>query len=198
MPKRTPAIPDDILRREVGHLSDDVLLLPAQLILLTGLTVGQLKERQRRKPPQPPLPEAREKRKQAVWYSLGAVRRFRVERAEQAAFKAEVDAIMAKKRGTPGFSAWLATSTPDPWPIALLGRGRRPVDAWSTIRGEVQMARSDRIEWLTQDEYLDAMAAWVEATRVALEREAGAKLAASRLLELNARGTRRGDPIGRG
>ena len=52
MPKRVPAIPDDILRCEVGHLADDVLLLPVQVTLLTGLSVGQLKERLRTRPPQ--------------------------------------------------------------------------------------------------------------------------------------------------
>jgi hypothetical protein len=51
MPKRVPAISDDLILREVGHLADEVLLLPAQVQLLTGLSIGQLKERMRTRPP---------------------------------------------------------------------------------------------------------------------------------------------------
>jgi len=158
MPARIPAVSDEVLRREVGMLADDVLLLPSQLILLVGLSVDQLKERQRRKPPQPPHPEPREKPKQSVWYSLGEVRRFRAARAEKAAFDVEVNAEMARRGMNPGFAAWLNTANgqSEPWPCAIVGPYRKPVDAWATIRGEVAMGRGDRIRWLSLDEYLDA------------------------------------------
>lgn len=77
MPRRKHAIDDETLRREVGDLADEVLLLPQQVTLLTGLSVGQLKERQRTRPPKHPHPEPREKERKALWYSLGAVRRYR-------------------------------------------------------------------------------------------------------------------------
>jgi len=170
MPARVPAVSDEVLRREVGMLADDVLLLPSQLIMLVGLSIDQLKERQRRKPPQPPHPEPREKPKQAVWYSLGEVRRFRAARAEKAAFDGEVNAEMARRGMNPGFAAWLNTAhvQSDPWPCAIVGPHGKPVDAWATIRGEVAMGRGDPIRWLSLDEYLDArqMAAMAEARAV--------------------------------
>jgi hypothetical protein len=45
VPKRIPAITDEILRREAGSLSNEVLVLPEQMIILTGLSVANLKER---------------------------------------------------------------------------------------------------------------------------------------------------------
>jgi hypothetical protein len=165
--------------------------------MLTGLSVWQLKDRGRTRPPKPPHPEPKEKPTDLPWYSLGEVRAFRKWRLEQA----EITAVIAERKerqGPYGFSGWLAHVTPDPWPIALLGSLHRPVDAWSTIRGDVAMGRSDRIEWMTQDAYLDAMGAWVEAARVALEREAHEKLAGNRLKELEARVTEPGKPRGRG
>ena len=146
MPKRVPAITDDLLIREVGHLADEVLLLPRQVQVLTGLSVSQLKERLRRRPPQPPLPEPREGPRDALWYSLGEIRRYRGARAEQA----QVNAELVKR----GFSAWIAGHPTDPWPFALVGPHKRPVDIWATIRGEVPMARGDGLAWLTLDGYL--------------------------------------------
>jgi hypothetical protein len=153
MPRRKPAIDDETLRREVGDLADEVLLLPQQVTLLTGLSVGQLKERQRTRPPKPPHPEPREKERKALWYSLGAVRRYREWVKEQA----EVNAVIAK-REPGGFAAWLnsADFQSEPWPFAMVGPFKRPVDAWATIRGEVNMGRIDVIRWLDLDQYLDA------------------------------------------
>ena len=149
MPKRVPAIDDLTLRREAGQLSDDVRLLPSQVTLLTGLSVGQLKERRRVKPPQEPFPEPREKKRKAVWYSLGAVRAYRVWLAEAA----ELDAELTKH----GFANWLNTADlqSDPWPCAIVGPYKRPVDFWATVRGEVAMDRKDACMWLSLGEYLD-------------------------------------------
>ncbi|MHB1057989.1 MAG: hypothetical protein ACYC0F_08920 [Rhodanobacter sp.] len=153
MPRRKPAIDDETLRREAGDLADEVLLLPQQVILLTGLSVGQLKERQRTRPPKPPHPEPREKERKALWYSLGAVRRYREWVKEQA----EGNAVIAKRQPG-GFAGWLnsADLQSEPWPCAIVGPYKRPVDAWATIRGEVSMGRADRIAWLSLPEYLDA------------------------------------------
>jgi hypothetical protein len=153
MPRRKPAIDDETLRREVGDLADEVLLLPQQVTLLTGLSVGQLKERQRTRPPKPPHPEPREKERKALWYSLGAVRGYREWVKEQA----EVNAVIAKRQPG-GFAGWLnsADLQSEPWPCAIVGPYKRPVDAWATIRGEVSMGRADRIAWLSLPEYLDA------------------------------------------
>jgi hypothetical protein len=74
VPKRIPATTDEVLRREAGALPDEVLVLPEQMIILTGLTVANLKERMRTRPPKPPHPEPRDKPGQALWFSLGEVR----------------------------------------------------------------------------------------------------------------------------
>lgn len=193
MPKRKPAIDDDTLRREVGHLADEVLLLPQQVSLLTGLSVGMLKERLRTQPPKPPHPEPREATRKALWYSLGSVRRYREWVSEQA----EANAAIAKKRQgqrLPGFSAWLAAASTEAWPVALVGPSKRPVDAWSTIRGEVEMARSDRIQWMTREEYLAAMGDWVDAARLALDREISERRSGKREQQLRARGDTFGKP----
>ena len=66
MPKCVAVVSDDFILREVGHLADEVLLLPAQVQLLTGLSIGQLKERMRMSPPKPPHAEPRERKRAAV------------------------------------------------------------------------------------------------------------------------------------
>lgn len=177
MPRRKPAIDDETLRREVGGLADEVLLLPQQVILLTGLSVGQLKERQRTRPPKPPHPEPREKERKALWYSLGAVRRYREWVKEQA----EVNAVIAKRQPG-GFAGWLNSADPpsQPWPFAIIGPFKLPVDVWATIRGEVAMGRADPIRWLTLVEYLDARLVSVQAHLRAKDQEAAVAMAKDR------------------
>lgn len=169
MPRRKPAIDDETLRREVGDLADEVLLLPQQVTLLTGLSVGQLKERQRTRPPKPPHPEPREKERKALWYSLGAIRGYREWVKEQA----EVNAVIAKRQPG-GFAGWLnsADLQSEPWPCAIIGPYKRPVDAWATIRGEVSMGRSAVIRWLDLDQYLAARKSAAVAEARAADRAA--------------------------
>ena len=144
--------------REVGHLDDSVLLLPQQVFILTGLSLGMLKERMRTRPPQPPHPMPREKAHTAIWYSLGEIRRFLRERAENAenAENAEIDRTIAMKHRS--FSMWVNTAAPDElWPITLIGPHRRPVDFFAALRGEVPTTRSDRSKWMTLSEYITAL-----------------------------------------
>jgi hypothetical protein len=81
------------------------------------------------------------------------VRRYREWVKEQA----EVNAVIAKRQPG-GFAGWLNSADLqwEPWPCAIVGPYKRPVDAWATIRGEVSMGRNDRIAWLSLSEYLDA------------------------------------------
>jgi hypothetical protein len=69
-----------------------------------------------------------------------------------------MNAELAKLGFHSGFAMWINTGTvqSDPWPFALVGPHKRPVDAWATICGEVVMGRGDPISWLTLPEYLDA------------------------------------------
>jgi hypothetical protein len=152
MPKRIAAIPTDFLLREVASLDDSVLLLPEQVMIFTGLTRGMLKERTRTRPPQPPFPMPREKAHTSIWYSLGEIRRFLRERAENA----ELDRAIAMKHRS--FSMWINTAAPnEPWPITLVGPHRKPVDFFAALRGEVPTTRSDRSKWMTLSEYMAAM-----------------------------------------
>lgn len=57
--KRIPAASTDVLLREVASLDDNVLLLPQQVVIFTGLTRGVLKEWMRTRPPQAPFPMPR-------------------------------------------------------------------------------------------------------------------------------------------
>ena len=179
MPRRKPAIDDETLRREAGGLADEVLLLPQQVALLTGLSVGQLKERQRTRPPKPPHPEPRETERKALWYSLGAVRRYREWVKEQV----EVNVVIAKRQPG-GFAAWLNSAglQSEPWPCAIIGPYKRPVDAWATIRGEGGMGRADRIAWLSLLAYLDLRTQSAMAETAANDRAERVAISSRRLL----------------
>lgn len=167
MPKRIHAIPDHLLQTMTGDLSDDVLLLPAQVMLLTGLSIGALKERMRTRPPKPPHPEPREKPRAAVWYSLGSVRRYRVWLAEQAAINAHLEATRFAS-----FAAFLHEArAADVWPFALVGPHQRPVDFGMTLRGDVAMTRADTCAWLTLADYLDARSQAAQAEQAATREE---------------------------
>jgi hypothetical protein len=94
----------------------------------------------------------RERAHTAIWYSLGEIRRFLRERAENA----EIDRTIAMKHRS--FSTWVSTGTPDElWPITLVGPPRKPVDFFAALRGEVPTARSDRSKWMTLSEYITAL-----------------------------------------
>lgn len=173
MPKRLPAITDEVLRREAHMLTDDAMLLPTQVIILTGLSDGQLKERRRLTPPKPPLPEPREGGHAGVWYSMGAIRAYLAERKEEAEINAELnkrDRVERELR----FSAWLGTpNIATLWPFAVVGPHKRPVDIWATIRGEVAMGRADPIRWLSISEYLEARLKAAVAEQRAEDRAVG-------------------------
>jgi hypothetical protein len=90
------------------------------------------------------------------------------------------------------FADFLTSTDPDDeWLFALRGITQRPVDFLGMVeRGEERQA-DEGLVWLTMD-------GRVEMMRVALEREAHAKLAATRLQALEARATTAGKPEGRG
>jgi len=83
-----------------------------------------------------------------------------------------------------------STNTDDEWLFSLRGVVQRPVDFLGMMAQGVERQANEDLVWLTLER-------WVEQMRVALEREAGAKVAAARLLELNARVTTPGKPKGR-
>lgn len=147
MPARRPAISDEVLRREAATLSDDVMLLPEQVVVVTGLSRDQLRERARTRPPKPPLREPREKAGGAVWYSMGECRRYREMLREQVASAGAAATLREWKR-----------KEGSRWPVALLGEHRRPVNFWMTLRGKANMARTDVVRWMTWAEFGEAKA----------------------------------------
>ncbi len=170
MPKRVPAITDETLRREAGALADEVLVLPEQMIILTGLSVASLKERMRTRPPKPPLPEPRDKPGQAVWYSMGEVRRYRQWATEEQRLNI---ATGLRRGGFASFADWVNRGRSDDlWPIALIGPHQRPVDFWATLRGDVRTGRADVCEWLTLSEFLDRRAQTINAEDEKRDRKA--------------------------
>lgn len=179
MPKRRPAIPDDVLLRELDTLSDSVRLLPTQVIIVTGLSVSQLKENQRRAPPRPPHPEPREKGHPGLWFTLGALRAYLATVQEQAAIDAELGRRPFERKLR--FSAWLGThGIRTQWPCALVGPHKRPVDLFATIRGEIPMERTDKATWLTREAFLAALVAADKAETAAKERARIVKLTKKR------------------
>jgi hypothetical protein len=113
-----------------------------------------------------------------VWYSLGEVRRFREWRLHEAAVNAEMD--RRKRLASSGFASWLNAADAEPWPFALVGPHRRPVDVWATIRGEVVMARTDHVAWLSVEDYLRARLAAARAEQGERDDEAAVAKAGER------------------
>lgn len=92
--------------------------------------------------------------------------------------------VQPGRASLPPVAAWLnavdAAVDAEPWPFALAGTHRRPVDVWATIRGEVTMARTDRIEWLSVEDYLEARLAAARAEQDGCYREAAMAKATER------------------
>lgn len=176
---RLPAIPDEVLRRELHMLSDDIRLLPTQVIMVAGLSVQQLKDKRGFDPPKPPRPLPREKGHSGLWYSLGELRAYLASVKEQAEIDAELGRRPFERKLR--FSAWLGSPHIDTrWPFALVGPHKRPVDLWATIRGDVPMSRNDKTAWLTRPAFLAALAAAEKAEGAAQERSRAVKHATKR------------------
>lgn len=158
MPKRRPAISDDVLMRELDTLPDGTLVMPSQVKMVTGLSERDLLYRRRTDPPTPPFPEPRDLGKSIYWYSLGTLRAYRASLKEGAEIKAELQRQGYENQRR--FSAWLSTpSIKTRWPCAIVGPHKRPVDIFATIRGEFPMTHADKTTWLTRKAFLDALAA---------------------------------------
>jgi hypothetical protein len=101
------------------------------MIIVTGFSVYQLKDRMRTRPPKPTLPEPSEKPGQSGWYSMGAVRRYR----QWAAEEQRIHQATGRRRGDfSTFAVWLnRRRIGDQWPMTLVGKRQRPVDFWATF-----------------------------------------------------------------
>jgi hypothetical protein len=73
VPKRIPAVSNEMILLYGTGLDDQVPLLTSQVILLTGLSQDHLRDRKRMRPPLPPFPSQR-KPGASLWYSMGSIR----------------------------------------------------------------------------------------------------------------------------
>ena len=155
VPKRLPAVSNEMILFYGKELDDLVQLLPSQVILLTGLSEDQLHDRKRMRPPLPPFPSQR-KPGASLWYSMGSIREYLDWLKKEQKFNKDIGRRRGDFVAYPTFIDWLSTGKiSDTWPMAIVGKQQRPIDFWATVRGDVKMARSDTCEWLTLSDYLD-------------------------------------------
>lgn len=168
MPAKNDRIPDELLlSNRVWDLQRTLPLSPRQVELLTALSLDQLKERRRTKPPKPPLPFQAEDGKPglAVWYPLGEV----------------LDYIRSLLPRLPSgeampirtFGEFLDRAMPsDSWPMARLQTGQ-PIDFFASLQCGDLLDPHAECEWISLPDFLDETSAWAEQQR--------ARLAARRL-----------------
>ena len=153
MPKRgTDPIPSALLiSNGVYELDPDLRISPSQVVMLTGLSLGQLKEYRRTRPPTPPLPVPRDKKGSKVWYQLGEVLSWRAARSPQPD---------AHVKGPPTFHALVSRGTlADKWPFARTAVGQ-PVDFFASLRMADSLDHGAAVVWLSLEEYLRDVSTW--------------------------------------
>lgn len=163
MPAKNDRIPDELLlSNRVWDLQRTLSLSPRQVELLTALSIDQLKERRRTRPPKPPLPFQAEDGKAglAVWYPLGEVLDYvrsllpRLPSGEPMAIRT--------------FGEFIDRAMPsDSWPTARLQTGQ-PIDFFASLRIGDLVDPDAECEWLSLTEILDETAAWTERQRSGL------------------------------
>ncbi|MBN8740413.1 MAG: hypothetical protein J0H86_12975 [Xanthomonadaceae bacterium] len=162
MPAKNDRIPDELLlSNRVWDLQRTAPLSPRQVQLLTGLSIDQLKERRRMRPPKPPLPFQAEDGKAgtAIWYPIGEVLDY------------VVSLLPVGAKGPMPirtFTEFLGQATPaDVWPFARLQTGQ-PIDFFASLRlGELVDPDAD-CGWLSLTDFLDETSAWIEQQRSGL------------------------------
>src|SRR6478752_5424775 len=122
MPRKRERIDDELLLANgVWEFDPSLPLSPRQVALITGLGLGQLKERRRTRPPQPPFPFRRDDAKPgtAVWYPLGEALNYKRERMPRTL------PMLGSPTSPPlTFSAFLAQALPDDeWPFQRTSDG---------------------------------------------------------------------------
>lgn len=174
MPKQVPRIPDALLHDpKLWSLHHGTLLTTGQVAVLVGMSVDQLKDRRRTKPPQPPAPLEPDdpgKRGGAVWYALGTVLAYLRERIPTP--------LDSQGRAFPTFASFLTSALPeDEWLFARAATGQL-IDFGASLRLGEEMDPEAECVWLTFEAYLSEGARWVGAQRSELSRrEMEAKVA---------------------
>jgi hypothetical protein len=167
--KREKPISDDLLTsNEVWKRDPYTPLSARQVSIMTDLSVGQLRERRRTRPPKPPLtfhPEEEDGTQRAVWYPLGEVLAYK-----QGRLTRPLPPLVRDGQEIANFTAFMTHALPgDEWPFATTREGL-PVDFFASIgMGELIDAEGE-CGWLTLSEYLEELSLWTTDRRVDAER----------------------------
>lgn len=159
MPAKNDRIPDELLLSNgVWDLQRTAPLSPRQVQFLTGLSIDQLKERRRMRPPKPPLPFQAEDGKPglAVWYPLGEVLDY------------VVSLLPVSSKGPMAirtFGEFLGQALPeDSWPVARLQTGQ-PIDFFASLLHGDKVDPDAECEWISLSDFLDETSAWADEQR---------------------------------
>lgn len=153
MPKRgDDPIPDALLLSNGVHeLDRDLRLSPRQVHRMTGLSLGDLAEYRRTRPPKRPLAVVSEKKGAKVWYELGEVLDWR---------KARKPVLQKPSGGAKTFTAFVARGRmEDEWVFARTKEGQL-IDFFASLRLGPLLDYGADCEWLSLAEYIQSMRAW--------------------------------------
>lgn len=168
MPKRSDRIADDLLLANgVWDLDPTLPLSPRQVSLITGLSVDQLKERRRTRPPKPPFPfrGIDDRPGSALWYPLGEALDYKRTRLPR-----PLPALAPPIAPARTFATFLTQALPtDVWPFQRTQDGQW-IDFFTALRlGRWINPEGDgECIWLTLEAYLREMALWAEQQKSAM------------------------------
>jgi len=159
MPKRgaDPIPAEWLLTNRVHELDDDLRLSPAQVVMMTGLSLDMLKEHRRTRPPKPPLAILREKKGAKVWYRLADVLDWRRAKNPNVASK--------PRKGIDTFHGFMARGMPDDQWVFARTREGQPVDYFASLRFSDLLDHGAECVWLSLDEYLRTADEWARVER---------------------------------
>jgi hypothetical protein len=165
MARKHEPIPDHLLLANgVWDLDPTLRLSPRQVSMLTALSEGQLKERRRTRPPQPPRTIER-KKGTGVWYPLGEVL------AHKANSLARPLPRIKQQTGITTFAKLLERGGPDDaWPFARLKTGQL-VDFFTGLRlGDLVDHTAKDDGWMTLTGYLADTTSWANVLQANMTR----------------------------
>ncbi|MEO7324628.1 MAG: hypothetical protein ABIW82_07345 [Dokdonella sp.] len=153
MPKRgDDPIPDSLLLSNGVHeLDRDLRLSPRQVHRMTGLSLGDLAEYRRTRPPKRPLAVVSEKKGAKVWYELGEVLDWR---------KARKPVLQKPSGGIKTFTAFVARGRmDDEWVFSRTKEGQL-VDFFASLRLGPLLDYGADCEWLTLEDFIEESQRW--------------------------------------
>ncbi|MDR3385439.1 MAG: hypothetical protein P4L92_00175 [Rudaea sp.] len=162
--KKEKPIPDALLiSNDVWSLDPTLPLSARQVALITNLSVSQLKERRRTRPPHPPLPlkvSGRDKKGEGIWYPLGEVLAHK-----QAQLTRTLPVIVRSGVKIDTFATFMQHGLPtDQWVFAHTLEGQ-PVDFFASLRLGKLIDPNGECGWLTLEAYLIEMNDWTAGQR---------------------------------